>query len=552
MQKEYSVLVGGQAGDGIKQAGNTIARLLNRVGYWVFVYEDYPSIIRGGHNFAIIRAHQQKILAHTDKIDILIALNQDTIEKHSERLKEKHLIIFDSSSTKAEGLGLPLGEIVKNKGLPQIVRNTAALGALASVLGIEFSIVEDVIKSSIKKKTKENIEVAKEVYDRAKKFENSFKLSVLKNQPKPLLTGNEAIALGAVKGGLKLYIAYPMTPASSILHYLAEHEDELNIATVHPENEIGVIGMAQGAAYAGIKTMIGTSGGGFALMTEHLSLAGQAEIPTVCVLSQRPAPATGVPTYTAQGDLFFALHAGHGDFARVVVAPGDIEEAFYLTVEALNLAWQFQVPVILLCDKHLSESTFSAEFDESKIVVESPKLWKGEGEYRKYVLTKDGVSPLAFPGDEKATVKSNSYECDEFGITTEDPQLVTKGHEKRLKKMKTIENELKKKETVKIYGNPKSDVVLITWGSTKGAVEEVAQTYNLKVVQPLYLEPFPIWDLRKHLEGAKKIIGVEVNSTGQLCNLLEFKGLKVDERILKYDGRPFTVDELEEKIKKIL
>jgi len=389
MQNECSILIGGKAGDGIKLAGDAAAKLLNRLGYWIFVYVDYPSLIAGGHNFTIVRAGSEKILAHTDKVDILVALNQETIEKHTHRLKEKSLVVFDSNSVKAKGLGIPLSEIVKDKGLPQIARNSAALGAVASILKIEFPIVADVIKSSIRKKTEENIEAAKTAYNQSKKLGKSFKLPSLKNPAKPLLTGNEAIALGAVKGGMKAYIAYPMTPSTSILHYLAKHKEKFNIVTFQPENEIGVIGAAHGAAYAGVKTMIGTSGGGFALMTEHLSLAGQAEIPTVIVLSQRPAPGTGVPTYTAQGDLLFALHAGHGDFPKIVVAPGDVEEAFYLTAEALNLAWKLQIPIIILSDKHLSESVFSAEFDENKVVIENPKMWNKKGEYKRYSFKED-------------------------------------------------------------------------------------------------------------------------------------------------------------------
>ncbi len=552
MQNECSILIGGKAGDGIKLAGDAAAKLLNRLGYWIFVYVDYPSLITGGHNFAIVRAGSEKILAHADKVDILVALNQETIEKHAHRLKGKSLVVFDSNSVKAKGLGIPLSKIVKDKELPQIARNSAALGAVASILKIEFSIVEDVIKSSIRKKTEENIEAAKEAYNQTKKFGKSFKLPLLKNPAKPLLTGNEAIALGAVKGGMKAYIAYPMTPSTSILHYLAKHKEKFNILTFQPENEIGVIGAAQGAAYAGVKTMIGTSGGGFALMTEHLSLAGQAEIPTVIVLSQRPAPGTGVPTYTAQGDLLFALHAGHGDFPKIVVAPGDVEEAFYLTAEALNLAWKLQIPIIILSDKHLSESVFSAEFDENKVVIENPKMWNKKGKYKRYSFKEDGISPLAFPGEKKAIVKLNGYEHDEFGITTEDPEPIIKGNEKRLKKMKTIENIMKKKETVKVYGNLKSKTVLTAWGSTKGVVAEIASSHNIKAVQPLYLQPFPTWELKKHLSNAEKIINIEVNSTGQLGKLLKSNGFRVDKQILKYDGRPFTVDELDKKIKKIV
>lgn len=557
-EKEFSILIGGKAGDGIKLAGNSIAKLFNKLGYWTFVYVDYPSLIRGGHNFAIVRAKSKKILSHKNKIDILIALNQETVDKHSKHLKKDGLLIFDSTSpikipsgVKAKKIGIPFGEIVRNQQLPLIARNSAALGALASILKIKFPIVSNLIKTSVRKKVEENINAAKESYKVAEKSEKIFDAPQFKNSAKPLLTGNEAIALGAVKAGLKAYIAYPMTPATAILHYLAQNKKEFNIATVQPENEISTIGMAQGAAFAGIKTMIGTSGGGFALMVEHFSLAGQAEIPTMVVLSQRPGPSTGVPTYTSQADLFFSLFAGHGEFPRIVLAPGDADESFYLSAEALNLAWKFQIPVILLSDKHLSESIFTADFDENKVVAEKPKLWSGKGNYKRYALTKDGISPLAFPGNKKATVKSNSYEHDEFGITTENRETVIEGNEKRLTKLKTIKDALKKKETVKVYGNKKSENVLVFWGSTKGAVIEAAESLGLKAVQPLYLDPFPLWEMKKHLKNAKKIINVEINSTGQLGKLLKLNGIEITDSILKYDGMPFTVDELEEKFKKI-
>jgi 2-oxoglutarate ferredoxin oxidoreductase subunit alpha len=566
VRNEYTVLIGGQAGDGIKQAGNAIARLFNRLGYWIFVYEDYPSLIRGGHNFAVIRAAPQRIIAHKDKVDVLIALNQDTIAQHTRRLSPDSLVIFDSSAVKAQGLAVPMGEMVKSKNLPPIVRNTAALAVLGAVTGADFSIVEDVIRSATKRSVEENIAVAKEAYAQAGGEHNHLHVPVLDNPPKPLLNGNEAIALGAVKGGMRLHVAYPMTPSSPILHYLAAQADRLNITTIHPESEIAVIGIAQGAAYAGVRSMVATSGGGFALMVEHFSLAGQAEIPTVVVLGQRPGPSTGLPTYTDQADLFFALYAGHGEFPRVVVAPGDAEQAFELTAEAMNLAWKFQSPVILLSDKELGESTFSTVLDENVAAVKEPPLWDGGGEYKRYALTDDGVSPLAFPGDPRATVKSNSYEHDEMGITTEESPLVIQAREKRLRKGRAIEAEIRNREAVRTYGNPESDIVLVTWGSTKGPVVEVAENLGLKVVQPLYLQPLPVWELEKPLgtprppgdpaarpyEPPRKVIAVEVNSTGRLCTWLRYHGHRVDESILKYDGRPFAVDELEEKVKGVL
>lgn len=552
MEGEHSVLIGGQAGDGIRQASDAISRLFNRLGYWAFAYEDYGSLIRGGHDFAIIRASPKKILAHKDRVDVVVALNQDSIEKHRWRLNAKSLMIFDSAKVKADGLGLPLSDIVAERKLPPIVRNTAALGALASVFGVDFKVVEDVIRRSLRRSVEENVEVATKAYEMAGSHGGTFRIPILGNPPKPLLSGNEAIALGAIRGGLKLYVAYPMTPSSSILHYLAANAEALKISTVHPENEIAVIGMAEGAAYAGVRAMVGTSGGGFALMVEHLSLSGQAEIPIVIYLGQRPAPSTGVPTYTAQGDLFFSMFAGHGEFARIVIAPGDAEQAFRLTSEAMNLAWKFQAPVILLCDKHLSESTCSTEIDEALAVVEEAKLWTGGGEYKRYSFTDDGVSPLAFPGTRGANVKSDSYEHDEYGVTTEKAELIARGHDKRMRKVKAIEEELRARNTVMAYGNAGSDTAIVTWGSTKGAAVEVAEERGLLAVQPLYLHPLPTWEIGKHLQGARRVVCVEVNAKGQLGTWLRYHGFRVDRSVLKYDGRPFTVDELGARIEEVI
>ena len=548
--KEISILIGGKAGDGIRQAGHTLTRLLNRIGYRIFFYDDYPSLIRGGHNFSIIRASKKKIQAHKEKVDLIVALNQDAVDKHRHRLNSGGIILYDSEKVEAQGVGIDFVGIVKElEGVP-IMRNTAAIGALAGILDIEWSVLEGVIKDTIEKEVDLNIKIAQSAYNSIEKVW----LSVPKLNQKmlPLISGNEAIALGAVQAGLNMYIAYPMTPASAILHYLAEHEDDLGVVTIHSESEIGVALMALGAAYAGAKAMVGTSGGGFALMTEALSLSGQGEFPIVFVMVQRPGPSTGVPTYTMQGDLSFVIHSGHGEFAKVVLAPGDTEEAFYLTGLAMNLAWKFQIPCFVLSDKHLSESIFSFDADLDKVKPEDPILWDGQGEYKRYLDTQNGISPLAFPGNPAAMVKATSYEHDEYGITTEESEQITRMQQKRLRKKKTLQDELYRNDQVKVYGNLESKTVLLCWGSTKGSCIEVAEELGLKVVQPLVLEPLPIEPLREVLSGADKIIDIEVNATGQLAKHLSGHGICVDDMILRFDGRPFTVDFLLEKVKEVL
>ncbi|MGD8548020.1 MAG: 2-oxoacid:acceptor oxidoreductase subunit alpha [Desulfobacterales bacterium] len=548
--EELSILIGGKAGDGIRQAGQTLARLLNRLGYRIFFYDDYPSLIRGGHNFSIIRASKKKILAHKEKVDLIVALNQDAVEKHQHRLNSGGVILYDSKKVEAQGVGVDFIGLVKELGGVPIMRNTAALGALAKVLNIEWPILEGVITDTIEKEVDLNLKIAQASYHQVEKAWLS--VPNLNQKMLPLVSGNEAIALGAVQAGLNMYIAYPMTPASAILHYLAEHEDDLGVVTIHPESEIGVALMALGAAYAGAKTMVGTSGGGFALMTEALSLSGQGEFPIVFIVSQRPGPGTGVPTYTMQGDLSFVIHSGHGEFAKLVLAPGDAEEAFYLTGLAMNLAWKFQIPCFVLSDKHLSESIFSFDADPDKIKPEDPLLWDGQGEYKRYLDTQNGISPLTFPGNPAAVVKATSYEHDEYGITTEESEQIAKMQQKRLRKKKTMEDELARYEQVKVYGDPESKTVLLCWGSTKGACIEVAEELGLKVVQPLMLEPLPITPLREILSDADKIIDVEVNATGQLAKLLSAHGICIDDMILRFDARPFTVDVLLEKVKEVL
>ncbi len=548
--KELSILMGGQAGDGIRQAGNTVARLLNRLGYRIFFYDDYPSLIRGGHNFSIVRAADKKIRAHKENVDLILAMNQETVKRHRWRLKAGGEVIFDSGKVETQGIGLPFKEILREHQGAPIMRNTAAIGALAGHLGIDWEVVAEVIRDTIARSKETNLKIARTAFENT--VDSGQKIDRAGAPAVPLLTGNEAIAIGAVKAGLNMYIAYPMTPASSILHYLASHEDDLNVVTIHPENEIGVALMALGAAYTGARVMVGTSGGGFALMTEAVSLAGQAEIPLVFVECQRAGPSTGVPTYTMQADLSFVLHSGHGEFLRVLMAPGDVEEAFYLTALALNLAWKFQIPAFILSDKHLSESTSSFEGDPAEIGPQPPISWDGSGEYKRYRQTEDGISPLAFPGTRDAVVKVTSYEHDEHGITTEEPDEITRMQGKRLKKLEKLKSELGRQELVKVYGNPRAERALICWGSTKGACIEVAEELDLRVIQPLLLEPFPMNEMVKALSGVKTLIDVEVNATGQLSSLLATKGIKADRKVLRYDGRPFTIDSLKNDLKEVL
>jgi 2-oxoglutarate ferredoxin oxidoreductase subunit alpha len=553
MKKEFSILIGGAAGEGTRMSGQLIGKLLNQYGWCIFIYEDYQSLITGGHNFSIIRASEERISASTKDIDYLIALNQDTLQRHKRRLKKEGLIIYNSDQIKDEkGIGIAALTITTQLGGKPIMKNSSLLGALGKVLGIEWQAIEDLLKREFGAKAELNLKIARAGFDQAK--ENQ-KIEKLNQKPLPLITGNEAVALGALRAGLEAYISYPMTPASSILHYLAGVRKDLNnIVVFQPENEIEVINAAIGAAYSGKRAMVGSSGGGFALMVEGLSLAGQSESPIVVVESQRPGPATGLPTYTAQGDLLFVLSAGHGDFFRFVVAPGDAEEAFYLTELAMNMAWKYQLPAIVLIDKEISEDTFN--LDESileKTEKRDVKFWNKKGEYKRYLDTNDGISPLAFPGELGAVVKTTSYEHDESGITTEeDEEQIKRMQEKRQRKVIDLAREVENFKAVNIFGDQNSEKAIIVFGSNKGIAMELGKELGLRVIQPLIFQPFPEEQMKKALSGVKKIFTIETNVSAQLAQFLNFQGIKVDGSILKYTGRPFFIEELrEELIKKL-
>jgi 2-oxoglutarate ferredoxin oxidoreductase subunit alpha len=554
---DFSTLIGGIAGDGINEAGMSVSRLLSRLGYSIYMYYDYPSLIRGGHNFSLVRACRRKVAAHTDSIDVLIALNQETFENHKGRLKERSFVIYDAERVRPEGLlgkgcGLAVTTILKEAAAPAIMKNSCILGGYCKAVGISWAVLEDVLKKHMQKKLEQNLIVARMGYDHAESFCKMDSSAAHEQESPgaspnrwPLLTGNQAISLGLIQAGLGAYVAYPMTPSSSILDFMAGHAEEFGLKVVHPENEIAVMLMALGFAYAGVKAAVGTSGGGFCLMTEGYSLAGMAELPVALVMAQRTGPSTGLPTYTAQGDLHFVLNAGQGEFPRFIVAPGDADEAFLWAGRALNLAWKHQVPAIILSDKILSESLYSFDMNLAGVLKEEPfKIWDGNEGYRRYQITEDGVSPLAFPPKKGQAIKTDSYVHDELGITSEDSAVTRDMSDKRQRKEGGLERDLEAYDTVNVYGNSSGKAAILCWGSNKGVCIEAAKKLGLRMIHVLVLSPFPEKRLKGALEGVERLLAVECNSTGQLSRLAGSYGIKVDEMILKYDGRPFSLEDL--------
>ncbi len=571
---DISVMVAGEAGDGIRQAGLLFSRACARGGLYTFSVFDYLSLIRGGHNSHLVRVCDREVHSHRRKIDILLALNLDSIGKHASELSPNAGLIYDSGSVKelpelrseVIKIPIPLKSMVREKGAPLITRNSIGLGAVFAMLGYDLNLFLGVIDDQFKNRpeiAELNKSLAKEGYEYVmKNFDGEFslKLKPISTEKRYVLSGNDAIALGALKAGMKFFVAYPITPASPILHLLASLQRDAGIAVLQAESELAAINMTIGAAFAGARAMTATSGAGFSLMAEALGLSGMSETPIVVALAQRPGPSTGLATYTAQGDLRFVIHASQGEFPRVVVAPGDVEEAYYRTIEAFNLAEKFQIPAIILSDKHLSESykTVGAFSEDVRLERGDLILDHYQGEYKRYLITETGVSPRAIPGIEGIIVKQDGSEHNERGLATADANNAKKMQDKRIRKMKYLKEEISRLQPIKLYGEEKADLTIIGWGSTKGAILEALillkeMRIRANFIQVVYLWPFPDLEVKKALKNTKKLFLVENNKTAQLGSLLrEFICLEPDKTILKYDGRPFVPEEIVEQIEEAI
>ncbi len=545
----YTFIIGGKAGQGTKKAGLVAANFFADLKREVFQMNDYPSLIRGGHNFSVVSTATSKIYSHYMKADLVIVLDQRSYDIHKDHVTKNGIIVYNSDKARGSGIGIPISSEAKKYENPDLIQGVAGIAILVAIVGADKKKLDDIIKKEYGYNVEDNIKYAHVIFDAAdKKIKNKV---TLKQGNKKLvsLSGSEAIGLGAAAAGLDIYFSYPMTPSTPVLHFLAGNSEKLSIVVVQPENEIAVANMAIGATFTSARSMVGTSGGGFCLMQEAFSLAGMVEAPVLFYIGQRPGPSTGVPTYTEQGELFFSLNPGQGEFPRIVASPGSIEEAFYLTAELLNLIWRFQTPAILLSEKHLGESSMSVSINPENSKWSEPIIHI-DGQFKRYLDTKNGISPLLFPPNKKL-IKWNSYEHTELGLTTEKAELIAKMHEKRRKKQKSLIDFLKKAHTVNTFGE--GEKLIFTFGSTTMSVREALDygKLDMKVVQPIYLKPFPIWELERY--KGKKAIVVEQNSTGQLASLLREKvGIETNETILKYNGRPFDPIELLNKIKEVL
>lgn len=575
-----SVMIGGQAGYGIMTSGELIARSFSRGGLHVHTDVEYPSLIRGGHNTYQICASAKEVSGIREKVDVLIALDDRTLREHTTEVKEGGQALFDLYATpidvkksipdlKGEVVPVPLSDIVKEKKGDTVMRNTVAIGACMGIIDYDFSYLESAIRSTFGKKDESvanaNVDAARAGYDFVidkGKCSVRKRISPVPGAPRRMvLTGNDSVALGALKAGLRWYSAYPMTPASSILHFMAANEKSMGLVVRQTEDEIAAACMAIGASHAGVRSMAATSGGGFCLMTESVGLAAMTETPMVYVLSQRPGPSTGLATRHEQGDLQFALDASQGDFVRVVLAPGDNNEAFYHTFKAFNLAEKYQVPVIIISDRYLSESlTSTLPFDLEGMVIDRGKLMTEEElaatpDYLRYEDTDDGVSPRALPGMKGGMYTANGDDHYESGETNEDPVVRTKLMDKRFRKLARLIDEI---PGPKMYGPPDADATIVTWGSCKGPCMDAMLSLNRKglsvnLLHFVYLKPFPRRPALEQLKKTRFTIGVECNRTSQLDRLLrEELKFSVDKKIRKFDGRPYFVEPLAARVEEAM
>ena len=574
-----NVRISGANGDGIESASMLLAKTIGKNKFHLFGFRSYQSVIRGGNVWFQISIGNKKPLSIGNEVDILVALDIDAIKNNIDALSKNGIILYDEKipnvldqlkGSDITALPFPMLDVAVKVGGTSIYRNTFVIGIISKMLNLSKESIQSTITEIFKRKpdvVKTNIDVAMAAYDTNITYDISrFKLTATDERgDKYLLSGNDAIALGAVASGCKFYAAYPMTPASSIMDWFASHEEH-GILYKQPEDEITAINMTIGAASAGVRAMCGTSGGGFSLMVEALGLAGMLEVPIVVIESQRGGPSTGLPTKTEQGDLLFVSHASQGEFPRVVIAPRTVEECFYEMANAFNIAERYQCPVIVMLDLFLSEHVETVDIDPSRIIVDRGLVIKeniDNKRFKRYLITKNGISPRALPGSKGLAFVAPSDEHDEYGDLVSDTRAGTpegkiirmQMHEKRMKKIDTMfeENTITLPEVI----NERAKIFLVTFGSSTNSCIEAMNLLkdmgiDIGIISFSYMLPFNSEKIKSLLEN-KQLIDVECNYTGQLSKLIAmYTGILIKDKILKYDGEALSSNDIIDAVKNIL
>lgn len=566
---DISFNIGGAAGQGIDTIGDLLTEVFVQTGFYTFTIKDFESRIRGGYNFTQIRVSDKPVYASMSRVDVIVALTSDAVVNQRDSLNDGGVIIFeeaiDFKDLETCHFPAPLERIAKEVGGNVRMMNTAALGAILSVINFPFDTLEDALNNIFGKKGKaiieSNINVAKAMYNLTKeKFVGTcrYDLKTLEKGPcrdRLLLTGNRALALGAIASNLKWISAYPMSPATTVFIDVVSYANRLKIGALQAEDEIAAIMMAIGASYAGSRSMVVTSGGGFSLMVEAVGFAAMTETPIVIYNAQRPGPSTGLPTRTEQSDLLFMAFSSQGEFPRIILAPKDPLESFDVATRAFNLAEKFQIPVMILGDQYLADSSMNLpRVDVSGVKIDRGKLAKKgrKSEYKRYLLTEDGVSPRAFPGEIGKVIVSDGVLHREDGHITENAEIRNLMVQKFLRKLPAIVSSL---NPPRVYGGEGAKTTLLTWGSTWGPVFEAMNILSEKGVsinQLHFCDVYPIRTerLRDIFNEAKYVVSIEQNATSQFSSLVRMEtGLEVTHRINKYDGRPMSVNWVLEKLK---
>jgi 2-oxoglutarate ferredoxin oxidoreductase subunit alpha len=571
MEVDVSMRIGGQAGQGMQSISFIMGKIFTRHGYYVFINQDVESRIRGGHNFNQIRVKDEPVHAISDKVDLLIALDKGTIDQDLPDLIEDGVLIFDATTTgftsdNPNHLSVPLEKLATEAGKSKIMVNSVATGAAFALLGYDLEPLLERLEEEFAGKGEEIVRNNQNSASAGYRYvQENFKGASTFHVPsapltekKLLLNGSQAMALGAICSGLKFYSGYPMSPSTPIMEFIASVSKEYDIIVEPGEDEIAAINMVIGASFAGVRAMTATSGGGFCLMVEGLGLAGMTETPVVVVIAQRPGPATGLPTRTEQADLRFVIHAAHGEFPRAVFAPGYAEQAFYLMGKAFNMAERYQIPVIVLGDQHFNDSYFTADkLDLGQIKIDRGSIASGDAipsveDYQRYAWHDSGISPRILPGQSGAVLYADSDEHTEAGHITEDAEVRKRMVLKRMMKLEGMRREMKHPEA---YPFTNSNIVLIGWGSTYGAIKEAVDLMNREGLQAKMLHfseiyPFSSKDFAREIEGNAKFFAIENNYVGQFADLFSFEtGISVSHKILKYDGRPFSPQEITAQVK---
>lgn len=567
IKEEVTLVFVGEAGQGLASIQQILIKTLKQQNHYFFSTSEYMSRVRGGINTITIRITSNKKRGNLQKADIMVLLCKNALEHVKTRIKENTIILgttkdideknkkYAEKITKQKIINVPFEELAKEIG-NKIYTNIIAITTTLEMLKINTSELKKEIKKTFSKKgqdiIKKNLDAIKIGEEQGRKLQQQIKINIKKNKTKTTnLKPAQAITYGAIAAGCNFVSAYPMSPSTSIITEMAKQSEEFNVIVEQAEDEIGAINMCLGATYAGARALANTSGGGFALMSEAVSLAGMMETPIVVHVAQRPGPATGLPTRTAQEDLNLTLYAGHGEFTRIIYAPSTINRAFEITHTAFNKSEEYQIPVFILTDQYFLDTQYNTEMINLKNYETKNYIIKTTKNYQRYQLTKKGISPRGIPGHGEGLICADSDEHEENGHITENFNTRKQMVQKRLERLKDI---TKKSITPIKHGPNNYEYLVIGWGSTYETIKETLQKINNK--KTLHLQYEQIYPLhpktRNYLKEAKKIIVIEGNATGQFTELIKKETNKKIQKILRYDGLQFTIEELEKELKKII